>query len=68
MRLIEQELEIFGNCLREPFASRWPFRGNAAQMEFPLGFRATSHTTSISTYMGGWTGPAAPMTKWKIES
>ena len=69
VRLIEQELEIFGNCLREPYANRWPFRGSVAQMEFPAGpLGATNHTTSISTYVGGWTGSAAPTTKWVIES
>ena len=68
VRLIEQELEIFGKCLRKPYASRWPFTRDVAQMEFPaepLG--ATNHTTSISTYVGGWTGSMAAAPKRVVE-
>lgn len=71
MRLIDQELEIFGRHLREPYASRWPFRDNAAgaaEMELPAGpLGATNQTTSISTYIGGATGPAELASKWVIK-
>ncbi len=52
VRLIEQELEIFSGRLREPYASRWPWRDNsesAAKMELPAGpLGATNQTTSPS--------------------
>lgn len=64
-RLIEQELQIFGKYLRDPYAGKWPFGDNdkvaVKATASVTNLSATNHTTSVSnSYDGGPTGPAGP--------
>jgi hypothetical protein len=61
--LIEQEIEIFANSLREPYRSKWPFKDPSFRIPAAViqNLSATNHTTSVtSRYVSGATGAAGP--------
>jgi hypothetical protein len=45
--LIEREIEIFRNSLKEPYKAKWPFNEASAQSAV-TNLSTTNHTTSIS--------------------
>jgi hypothetical protein len=65
LKLIEQELEVFGKSLRNPYADKWPFKDDVlteGRITIPAGTLSTTNQTASISSLGVLlpTGPATP--------